>query len=229
MKTSCEHCIFKINTGKVQTGCQLDRLVKYDAELVGSHYEFDGYCNFCRNCYSDTALSDNPIAEVKKECEVKYAVIYQYDGNDGFLEQTLKSCAGIYEPYDVVVCYNDKIDMSITELHNKFQPIFNKLCVTQSINDDMNWYDMYEMAMKKTKADYIYFCDAGEKIDKNCLSQLNSLINDDVKTVYMIVNNNFTIVYKKLFEKFAHLEFPMKKLHDSLMANDKYKDTVIKW
>lgn len=230
MKTSCEHCIFKINTGKVQTGCSLDRLVKYDdAKLIDNHYEFEGYCNYCRNCYSYVAIAADPIAAVKKECELKYGVIYKYDGDSESLEKTIKSCNGGFEPHDFVICYDDKIEASISDLYEKFQPIFSKLYVTQSINDDMNLYNVFEMAMKKTKADFLYFCDIGEEIDKECVTHINTLINDEVKEVFMVVGDRFSIVYKKLFEKFAYFEAPMQKLYNSLAASEKYKDSIVKW
>jgi hypothetical protein len=85
------------------------------------------------------------------------------------------------------------------------------------------------MAMKKTQADYLYFCDCGEEIDKKCLSYLNSLINDDVKSVYMVVNERFSIVYKKLFQQFAYLDKPMQQLYSALLKSEKLKDSVIKW
>jgi len=229
LRTTCEHCIFKLNTGHTQTGCQLDRLVKYDAQLVGDHYEFEGYCNFVRNCYSEVALADDPVAAVKKECEVKYGVVYSYDEDFDKLAATLKSCSGFLDPVDFVVCFDDKIDVDIQELYNKARVILPNVIISQSVDDDMNWFNTYETAMKKIRADYVYFCECGEEIDKKCVSHLNSLINDEVKTVYMIVNEKFTIVYKKLFQQFAYLDQPMQKLYSQLTKSEKHKDTVIKW
>jgi hypothetical protein len=60
------------------------------------------------------------------------------------------------------------------------------------------------------------------------MSHLNSLINDEVKSVYLVVGNDFSISYKKLFEKYSQLEKPMQILHDAL-NNSKFKESVIYW
>lgn len=229
IKTSCLHCIFKITDGQEQNGCELNRLDKYNKHLVDGYYELDGYCNFCRNVYWDKAESPDRVSEVKKEEHIKYSVIYDFDGDkDALLLQSLSSAAGENAPVDFVICYNNEINVSITDLYYECRPLFNNTVITQSIDDEMNVYSAFELAVKKAIGNYLYFIERGHEIDKNCVSHLNSLVNDEAKTVYMVASKDFVICYKPLFEKYAHMERPMLKLHDALIKS-KYKDSVIKW
>lgn len=229
MRTLCQHCIFKIKENDIQIGCELNRLDKYEKQFIDNHFVLDGYCNHLRNVYWDKIDSPDKIDEVKKECEIKYGVIYHFDGNKELLLETLKSIRGEFEPSDFVVCFDENINVSIAELYLYCQPHFNNICITQSIDDEKNFYNLYETAIQKVKSDYLYFIEPGEKIDKKCLSQLNYLVNVQVKSVYLIVSSSFTMCYKKLFEKYSHLEYPMSKLHNAISENPKLKDTIITW
>lgn len=228
IKTSCEHCLFKKVENNIQIGCELDRLDKYEKSLVGNHYELNGLCNYCRNCYSKVAEAEDKIAAVKDECRVKYSVVYMYDNNYLLLEKTLKSCIGNSEPKDFIVCVNPDIDVDIQKLYEDLNKIYNRVIVSKSIlNDDA--ISTYDYGIKRATGDYLYFCECGEEIDKNCINKLNSLLNDEVKDIYLIYSKNFSIVYKKLFIQYSHLDSPMAKLSSSLLNNKNYKESVILW
>lgn len=228
MKTLCEFCVFNTKENNKQTGCELNRLDKYEKELVGNNYQLNGYCQFIRNGYWLGVDKPNRIDLVNAECEVKYAVIYGYDGDKAKLTKTLNSVSGGFQPQDFVICFDDKLDISISDLHAEFKGYVNNLYITQAIDTEHNYDNVYEMAMKQTNANFMYFIEAGEEIDKKCMSHLNSLINDEIKSVYLVRGDNFTICLKKLFQQYAYMEQPMSKLYNALI-NSKYKDSVIQW
>ncbi len=232
MINSCEHCIFSDKIGKQQIGCKLNKIVPFgrDIKIVDRHYEFDGYCGFSRNCYWTHANKSyfDQVQTVNEEQKVKYSVVYPYDGKKELLIQTLKSI-GEYKPVNFVVCIAEELDVDLAEFHAELAPYFNNIILTQSINEHENVNDVLEEGCVKAKGDYLLFLAEGNKLDEKCLYYLNSLINDEGKTVYMVVSKDFSICFKKIFNQYSYLPSPMASLHKALINNPKYKETVIEW
>jgi hypothetical protein len=212
----------------IQVGCQFNRLDRYNKELVDGFYQLDGICPYIRNIYSDAAKQDNPIEYTKKESEIKYSVILELNENIKEIRETLASISK-FPPLNCVIYYSNNESYDIMSLHRELSNVFERVVISYSIDNDTSIFDPIEEAVSKTKADYLYFCDPGHVIQTKCIEYLNSLINDELKSVYIIIGNNFTIINKRLFEKFSHLKEPIISITKSLLNSEKLKDTVYKW
>lgn len=72
MKTACEHCIFKVMEGGIQTGCHFNKLDLFQKEFDGTHYTLEGYCLTCRNEYWPNAKDENTEKALLAQSPLKY-------------------------------------------------------------------------------------------------------------------------------------------------------------
>lgn len=226
--TTCQHCVFaKRAPDFLQTGCTLDRVDKFPHELIGLSFQLTGHCNTCRTIYWEPYMEHGAINAPLLEClareiEVTYGVLVYYDGDKDALTKTLQSANGCLKPREVVICMDGTVKVHPLNVYDEFYKHFHPLFANQSQDNP------FKNAIYKTNSQYVYFAEAGDIIDKEAIAHLNKVVNEDVKTAYLMVGPDFTICHRRVYEAIPPQDAPMEALYKSL-TESKLKDTVINW
>lgn len=181
ISTTCKDCVFKEMHGKVQTGCSLSILDRFEdagAEIstyIDDEYLYKQVNKLCMYRRSSWDYENNIYNEVFIRSNM---VVFHNEGDD--LDATLTD---IFEldtpkPPKVIICHTCK---GLLEIYNKWVTKFGAArlsCVlmVESLYEGA----IYDEAFKMSKNGWVFFIRSGERVDKDLLKVLNHSVNYDM-------------------------------------------------
>jgi hypothetical protein len=200
MKTLCKGCIFAELTNQVQTGCQLNKLAKYQEigktffNIETGYYEIETFCKTVRSEIWAKKQTEDLITAINKESANKFSIIvianeFQIDKLGATLSSLQKST---FQPFEVVV-----IATAVTPICPD-----TRLFVLNKLVDSGLRYQYTELfsdispvdeAFTKIKGNYYTVLLCGDEVEPDLFNRANDVIND-VKNQYLWLDSKFPII-----------------------------------
>ena len=203
--TSCEKCVFRINTLSHQHGCQADRLnkfenIEYIPKRYNSYYVIKGrICNYCRQ--SDWALQQQTdlLTAIKQETAIKYSVVI--DGKDRHINDIIKTFDSISKQNIKPKLITIVVDKDL-ETYELAQYLKNFNFTTWKITKDYTekTFNRYiSEALNKNKSIYYLICKAGDIISINFINEANDTINEKLERLLFSKDTNALLIQSYLY------------------------------
>lgn len=220
-ETLCEYCVFAKRTPEgLQTGCELNRLDKFETELKDNNFIVKNFCNACRNvywCHSvENSTMDTLKAKVLDEVRMKYDIIIDC-GPEHTVQQVKKSIDFIlsmkYKPQKTrIIIQATPLGRSIiTECIGGLGDTFDFVTSFESMNTVQ-----FANLVKKTTSEYILFSIPGMEISEGILENFNDSINLELKPKLVHSDENFYLCAKFLYQHFMNEKDPFGAINDYL-------------
>lgn len=197
--TNCKKCCFAIFNEVGQVGCKVGRLTKF-IDMDKAVWTDDDYfviqqvCNTSRSKRWAQEQHEDLIEAVMKEVEFRGDfVIVSHDDDDAEqkIYKSVKQCvAQDMDSHKIIVSVkNDKLKYYdlFKSLEEMCQPIPFQLVRIANTEDNDLWATI-DGGMKKSTGVFSLLFGAGKNIPTNLISNINKIINEDLRKVSMIVN-----------------------------------------
>jgi hypothetical protein len=205
IKTCCRDCFFAIYKDSLQTGCKLDRIEKFRSNgatiIEATDYEKDFYViegRFCKAYRLSSWASDreDPIQACYDEIALDCEVYIYCNGDTGTrqVHRTLESLFLSKHKIDKITIINSgatKVDWPIILQALKDKRLYKWRIETVTVESDTR-EKSFDIAVlnKSPQSQYFLLIDAGKKLEKGFLAKLDSLINRDLKQIFVVVDKN---------------------------------------
>lgn len=224
--TICRDCWFAQFAGKLQIGCKLNRLDKFEKKLIEtdtkSYFELKGYCSACRNTdwayrqNMETDLVDTVYAEIDNKLTFGAVVcvgptdkLHNIQSSvDSILEQT-KMCSSLH-----IIVPNTNEDLLNSDLilikGIKYLAEQNRLnWKVTFFNTTLTQYpDNINQYAAKSKDFYLCILEAGALLPENKLFRtISDGVNKDCKKTILVCSketDDWVIVQSALYSKVAN-------------------------
>ena len=210
--TSCKNCFFAEYNGKTQENCGLNLIDKYRQvsdnivlECYDNNEEFFVINNkFClyfieKNRLAENAKVDEVAKAIRNHIKIRYHMIIVLNDKLRDLRSTLKSIASQKHPpvfVTIIKLPDNKIKGSaIVDLFHKIyskKKETPKWRVQNALNPELTVRDYIDITIDGTKNKFYNFysvINAGCILPKNFGSKLDEMINDEMKTFFLIKGN----------------------------------------
>lgn len=212
IKFSCSGCVFTEMTpgsgGFWQTGCELNRIEKLDANVsmedggeAGSFAHFNRFCNTYRPSQWLDLIEGSPQSNVMREVSpcVGFFVIFKNDAENP-LEELKKTILSIknqkgHHQARYVVVLNDKVQYN-AEVLNLLKGAFDdhqlkghlptEYSFVQSVKNTESNFDLLDEAFAKAKNGWAYFTESTTAVPLDLLDRIHQRINVDMKRLVAV-------------------------------------------
>lgn len=230
LETCCKYCVFANYEGSEQVGCFLNRLDVYEArgvkvdECYDNEKEFyvirDRICNTCRdkNWIKEDETIEQMVERIYKEVEVNADVfLYVDDSVDSIVEiiESLDSLESQHIPVEVVVVNNSRGKIKSSAIVNALQKTKLKWNVEGITDQDKSKHRALDIAIRKSKKMLYVLLNAGKKLDRWLIYDINEAINHHLDRFIMLETDdedNGLVVMNKAHKLFnGNLEVPIQQ------------------
>lgn len=251
----CRECVFSVMAQtqpwhKTQTGCLFNRVDKFknrdtrvefvEGDAVSAN-EIHVFCNCIR---SQPWLDEHKInieegmKKVRKDNTINWsAIVYTYGDNIQEIKNSVLSLSkSKIKPEKIMVSVFNK-DIDYIELVSSIRAMsINNVIFNRIIENKYEKY-LVDYSVNLINSEFYMEVLAGQTIQEDTVSHIDSLINDDCKMVSMSKNESGTVqfvnrlVHKSLYGN-QELESEdgnkLASLEDKLIqANPKYEETIV--
>lgn len=229
-ETLCEYCVFAKRTlDGLQTGCELNRLEKFETELKEKSYVVKNFCNACRNIYWVHSVENSTMGNLKSkvfdEIKMKYDIIIDC-GSEYTIEQVKYSIANIlkmeYRPQKTrIIVQPTPLGRSIiTECIGGLDDSFDFVTSFETVNTVQ-----FANLVKKSTSEYLLFSLPGMDISEEILENFNDSINLELKPKLVHSDESFYLCAKFLYQHFMNEKEPFGAINDYLSKISKNQCT----
>lgn len=199
--TYCGNCVFNVRD-TVQTGCQFNRLerfierkAKYNIDDAGN-YELTAYCSLCRDeKWADKFKSDMDALKIlaRNEAKIPFDSILLCNNIDELGQWFEYMDNSDNEPHQaLVVTTNRDTLMSFSE-YTKALKTDIPTTITYLYDASLSDLQLVDKAQKKCQHLYYVVFDTGKELPEfDVFSQIDNLINDDLRQPIIIYNEGET-------------------------------------
>lgn len=230
IETCCKYCVFANYEGNEQVGCFLNRLDVYEArgvqvdECYDNEKEFyvirDRICNTCRN--KNWAKEDETIEQmverIYKEVEIKADVFLYVDTTVDSIVDVIESLDSLQDqhiPVEVIVVNNSRNKIKSSSIIHELQKTNLKWNVESITDQDKSKYRALDIAIRKSKKMLYVLLNAGKKLDRWLIHDINEAINHHLDRFIMLETDdedNGLVVMNKAHKLFhGNLEVPIQQ------------------
>lgn len=185
LATSCENCAYKEMHGKVQTGCELKLLSKFEelgyevSNIVNDDHVYKRVETLCMY-RSPEKLAINDIRQ-KIYPKVNFVVIHPKGKTNEDLEITLNSINTLRYRKVIVVTEDTRFGPFVRKCKSLVDDCEVVLMIEKLYKDHM-----YDEAFKRCVNGYVAFVDSGTIVPDNMIDRIDSALHDDLKKIYYI-------------------------------------------
>jgi hypothetical protein len=207
IKTECKECVFASWDGNTQSGCNLDRIDRFEDQGLTTLKEEDGkqfflidtFCNTCRNDEWADRQKDDVYDVIKREMELKVDLfvlsLFQGDEAEAKIKQTLLSVLEMeLKPKKLVIVIMKKkkdyakiltaIESIMVDEDGKQIIPFRLVGVFRTTANTLG--ELVDEGF--SKAENVFYCtfSAGYEIPSNYLKKVDHLVNVEMEKFSMI-------------------------------------------
>ena len=191
LQTSCKECLFATYEGKTQTGCEANRIVKFEDYVIEAYddekefYVIDCLCNYHRSPSWNDGKAD--LSKVIDENKPTFAIILDTDDiTKAKVDSTLKSILDIdYDHDKIVVLLSQGSPLSSTKrrLISRLRSclsIEHKFWASVVINLDLKLRDVETFRRTRRQSHFIKTC-IGQGIPRDAFNRIHEALNETLK------------------------------------------------
>lgn len=197
LNTSCKECVLAIYEGKTQTGCVANRIEKFKDDVIEAYddekefYVINRLCNFYREDKEKyIKYGKVQLCKIETEAQVSFDVFVQCDQMDNdFRNKILDLYMTTISQYE-----ESKIDLHLmfTNLDKAQKETLHKLRSYINMPKMSMYKDEFFIhnLLCKTSRSYHIFVMKDNIPDNNFISNVNDLVNNDLKKAIVVEHNN---------------------------------------
>ena len=186
INTLCRDCVFKDLKAGVQVGCTFNRLDKFlDKEFIDNKYfRIKGFCNRCRDA-KWAKDRKNLIEDVIKETELSIGYILVSDHDNQELHTSLKSILEQeIKPVRIAAVFFDG-QQNLKDFIHDIKGIETPIDIVNILDNNL------DSAYRRLEdSHYICLVKEGNFLPSRFSSNLNRLINEDLRKISMVDTND---------------------------------------
>jgi hypothetical protein len=215
-QTSCKECVFAEYEGKTQVGCSANRIIKFknlnteqSVNVIEAYdndkefYVINGFCNYYRSKKWNDGIAD--LDKAKKESSLTFDLFVDCNSIDINYVNKIDTLLSTID-YDTnklnVVLYHlnqfanqsKELVLSLYNNHKKLLKI--SVCTNNNLF-------LHESVLKSNSSFYIAI-NKNQCIDSKTLTNINNLINDDIKK-FIVVDDGGTKIISNIAYKMQFL------------------------
>lgn len=196
--TSCKDCIFAEYNGITQIGCQFGLIEKHKDVIEAYDNEKEFYIINQRIClnkrtqeWAERFKGRNLKKVVINQLELKWHPIIFFNNTANLLKSIDSIKKQKIQPIHVTVI-NPAASPVPAHKITKWIKGFASWRV-QGMEDEISRYDQIDLVIDKYRYPLYFIIDAGFELDSNMINKLNTLINEELLTFGMIINEEKTL------------------------------------
>ena len=225
VKTNCADCLFAVYDGKTQTGCLHGRVEKFGDSAIEATDNDRNFFVIKRACSLFRPLSwnegDADIKKAREQITLRFSILVNCDTITPELEErTLSSIESIDYDKDkiqIVLAQVDGDRHALLSMYSRLESSGFKPIVMTSVH---NLAREVHGFTKTSVSSFVTKINLGDEVS-DCLSEIDSIINDDLKAPVLIENGEqqwvlFMILNMNYLEYNDYDEFLSSLFHQAI-------------